>query len=144
MFSQRKNCWIDEKVQNFLKFESQKNCLNEGPNLGRNWAENGLNLGWKWVKNDWSEFRDWSEFWLVLISIGPNFAKFWHVVFDALFWHGVFKNRKKQLRVKCWNRKIGVDWSRQRQKRFLLTQVSLQKISSRLATQKVLIWQEVQ
>ncbi len=47
-------------------------------------------------------------------------------------------------RVECRNQKIGLDWSRQSQKRFLLTQVSLQKVSSRLVTQKILISPELQ
>jgi hypothetical protein len=71
-------------------------------------------------------------------------SKRWCWEKNSVNWPRQGQFQKICQRVKCQNKKIGLDWSRQSQKRFLPTQVSLQKVSSWLVTQKVLIWPEVQ
>ena len=116
-----------------------------GPNSDRmvrillEWSEfrtNGLNSArMVRIPNKWSES-------------GFDVAKFVEVLMPrkkiSVDWPIQGQFQKICQRIECWNQKIGVDWSRQSQKRFLPTQVSLQKVSSQLVTQKVLIWQEVQ
>jgi len=115
MFSQRKNCRIDE----WLKFEWMEfwSDWTEFRSIGRNSdLLDGIPI---WLDGIWN-WLDGIPTWL-----NGMLSKCWCRKKIGVDWSRPSRFRKNFSKCQCSNRKIGVDRSRQSQKRPLQRQVSL-------------------